>query len=85
MISQLKAEGWHLSEEGLALCKEATGQKDPTCAKIIGAALSQDLRKISERYLPENINSGQVKSIKGPVIVQLQKIRNVTAPTINQV
>ena len=84
MISQLQEQGWHLSEEGLALCKEATGQKDPTCAKVISSALNKDLRNISQRYFPENINSGQVKSIQGPIVVQLQKIRNVSAPTINQ-
>ena len=84
MNSQLQEQGWHLSEEGLALCKQATGQKDPTFTKVISAALNKDLRNIGERFFPENINSGQVKSIQGPVVVQIQKIRNVSAPTINQ-
>ena len=84
MEKQLKDQGWHLSEEGLNRCKELCKQDNPTASKIISVALNQDLRHIAEKYLPENINSGHVKSLNGPFVVQLQKIRNITAPMVNQ-
>ena len=85
MEKQLKEQGWNLSEEGLKLCKDLiSDSNNMTATKIISVALNQDLRHIADKYLPENINSGHVKTIDGPIVVQLQKIRNITAPMMNQ-
>merc|ERR1711962_361010 len=43
-----------------------------------------DLRQIGARSLPEDINGGKVTVIKGPIVLQIQKIRNIAAPTINE-
>lgn len=81
MEEKLKKQGWHLSKDGLKQCMEESGLKDhPNLSKVVEAALNCDLRHICEKYLPENINSGQVESITGPVVLQIQKIRNVSAP-----
>jgi len=84
MNKKLEEQGWYLSEDGLKQCIELTGQKDPSIQKIVSVALNQDLRQLGEKILPENINSGQVKTIDGPIVLQLQKIKNVSAPTIHQ-
>merc|ERR1712126_202263 len=84
MDNQLTAKGWYLSEEGLKSCQVATGKENPTANDIISVALNCDLRQIARNQLPENINSGQVESINGPLVLQVQKIRNVSAPLANQ-
>lgn len=81
MEEKLKKQGWHLSKDGLQQCMENSREsQQPSVSKIMDVALNLDLRHIGEKYLPENINSGQVESINGPVVMQIQKIRNVSAP-----
>ncbi|XP_057309909.1 tudor domain-containing protein 3-like [Hydractinia symbiolongicarpus] len=84
METQLKSKGWNLSVEGLKSCTDACQKSNPTVNDIIKKALDSDLRHIGQKILPENINSGQIESIKGPIVLQLQKMRNITAPLINQ-
>lgn len=84
METQLKSKGWNLSVEGLKSCMDACQKSNPTVNDIIKKALDSDLRHIGQKNIPENINSGQIESIKGPIVLQLQKVRNITAPLINQ-
>ncbi|KAG7251827.1 hypothetical protein CRUP_035034, partial [Coryphaenoides rupestris] len=39
-----------------------------------------DLRPIGRKVLPPEINSGRVDKVEGPCVLQVQKIRNISAP-----
>uniref|UniRef100_A0A3Q2D3G7 Tudor domain-containing protein 3 n=1 Tax=Cyprinodon variegatus TaxID=28743 RepID=A0A3Q2D3G7_CYPVA len=39
-----------------------------------------DLRPIGKKVLPSDINSGRTEKFEGPCVLQLQKVRNVSAP-----
>ena len=83
MNVQLQNKGWHLTDEGYQKCKELINGKEDL-QKVVAVALQTDLRHIGKQYLPDNINSGQVEKIEGPIVLQVQKVRNVAAPLINQ-
>ncbi|XP_056411461.1 tudor domain-containing protein 3 [Hyla sarda] len=75
-------EGWYLSEEGFEAC---TGSSDKlTKGAIILVALNTDLRTIGKKFLPSDINGGKVEKIDGPCVLQIQKIRNISAPKDNE-
>ncbi|XP_036401960.1 tudor domain-containing protein 3 [Megalops cyprinoides] len=76
--SALTKEGWYLSEEGIELCRSSS--ETPSVNDVIRIALNSDLRPIGKKFLPSEINSGRVEKIEGPCVLQVQKIRNVTAP-----
>uniref|UniRef100_A0A8C4EWX5 Survival of motor neuron-related-splicing factor 30 n=1 Tax=Dicentrarchus labrax TaxID=13489 RepID=A0A8C4EWX5_DICLA len=42
--------------------------------------LQSDLRPIGRKFLPSDINSGRTEKLDGPCVLQLQKVRNVSAP-----
>ncbi|XP_065837446.1 tudor domain-containing protein 3-like [Oscarella lobularis] len=81
MASALVKKGWHLSAEGVGLCGEACGNKDASLEK---AALDLDLKRVGSPSLPDGIQRGQSLILKGPLILQVQKVRNVAAPKSNQ-
>ena len=60
MLDKLREQGWHLSSEGYKKCVEATGQKEPSLSKLTSSALTMDLRHIGDKFLPDNINSGNI-------------------------
>ncbi|XP_072321752.1 tudor domain-containing protein 3 [Eucyclogobius newberryi] len=74
----LKNEGWYLSDEGISDLKGAT--EKGTASDIIRIALDNDLRPIGKKYLPTDINSGKVEKLEGPCVLQVQKVRNISAP-----
>uniref|UniRef100_A0A8C6TCU0 Survival of motor neuron-related-splicing factor 30 n=1 Tax=Neogobius melanostomus TaxID=47308 RepID=A0A8C6TCU0_9GOBI len=39
-----------------------------------------DLRPIGKKFLPADINSGRVEKLDGPCVLQVQKVRNISAP-----
>uniref|UniRef100_A0A4W3GVM0 Survival of motor neuron-related-splicing factor 30 n=1 Tax=Callorhinchus milii TaxID=7868 RepID=A0A4W3GVM0_CALMI len=43
-----------------------------------------DLRTIGKKFLPNDINSGRVEKLEGPCVLQIQKIRNISAPKDNE-
>ncbi|XP_067116455.1 tudor domain-containing protein 3 [Osmerus mordax] len=76
--SSLTKEGWYLSDEGI---EELKGTVEKASAHdIIRIALNSDLRPIGRKYLPSEINSGRVDKLEGPCVLQVQKLRNVSAP-----
>ncbi|KAL4230472.1 tudor domain-containing protein 3 [Mactra antiquata] len=77
----LQERGWFLSDEGLDQCSQ-NGRKDPE--SVIKVALDIDLREISKGWLPEVVNRGKADYVQGPGVLQLQKIRNVSAPKDNE-
>lgn len=48
------------------------------------SALDTDLAACGEAVLPKEIAAAAVDSIPGPVVLQLLKVKNVSAPTENQ-
>ncbi|XP_075544454.1 tudor domain-containing protein 3-like [Dermacentor variabilis] len=78
---ELKDRGWFLSAEGLEECIESL--ENPKPEDVIRKAVNFDLADIGEGGLPEDVSRNKVDSITGPVVVQIQKIRNVAAPKSN--
>ncbi|KAJ0056402.1 hypothetical protein NL108_006911 [Boleophthalmus pectinirostris] len=74
----LKNEGWYLSDEGISELKGAA--EKVTASDIIRIALDSDLRPIGKKFLPTDINSGKVEKLEGPCVLQVQKVRNISAP-----
>ncbi|XP_006005219.1 tudor domain-containing protein 3 isoform X2 [Latimeria chalumnae] len=78
----LAKEGWYLSEEGIQICTNSVDTADAN--DIIRIALNTDLRTISKKFLPNDINGAKVEKLEGPCVLQIQKIRNVAAPKDNE-
>uniref|UniRef100_A0A8C5GWG7 Survival of motor neuron-related-splicing factor 30 n=1 Tax=Gouania willdenowi TaxID=441366 RepID=A0A8C5GWG7_GOUWI len=68
----------HLTEEGIAELKGSA--ENITSTDIIRIALDSDLRPIGRKFLPSDINSGRTEKLEGPCVLQLQKVRNISAP-----
>lgn len=79
--SVLSEKGWHLTETGIAECLE-NGNKSVDA--IMKMALDVDLRHIGQKFLPDDINRGKINYIQGSCVLQVQKIRNVSAPKENE-
>ncbi|KAH9641550.1 hypothetical protein HF086_002237 [Spodoptera exigua] len=73
--------GWHLSEEGLDIVSENGQIEDINI--ITKKALDYDLRDIGDAALPEDFTKDPTK-LEKPVILQIQKVRNVSAPKANE-
>ncbi|KAK3744144.1 hypothetical protein QZH41_017954, partial [Actinostola sp. cb2023] len=43
-----------------------------------------DLKVYGTKFLPDDINKGKIDSIKGPGVLQIQKLRNISAPKANE-
>ncbi|XP_034245834.1 tudor domain-containing protein 3 isoform X2 [Thrips palmi] len=79
---QLQKEGWHFSDEGL---KQLTDDGKITNTKIIlKKALDIDLREVAAPGFPEEVGRCKVEGVPGGLVVQLQKVRNVSAPKANE-
>lgn len=74
----LKNEGWYLTDEGISDLKGSA--EKVTASDIIRIALDSDLRPIGKKFLPTDINSGRVEKLDGPCVLQVQKVRNISAP-----
>lgn len=83
LSSALVREGWYLTDEGIEECKSSEKEK-VTVTDIINVALNSDLRPIGKGFLPADINSGRVEKLEGPCVLQIQRIRNVSAPKENE-
>ncbi|XP_078258879.1 tudor domain-containing protein 3 isoform X3 [Rhinoraja longicauda] len=85
----LAQDGWYLSQEGIEACTSLSTK--PDIKDIIRIALNSDLRAIGKKFLPNEINGGRLeqlqlnecgkwKHLEGPCVLQIQKIRNISAP-----
>ncbi|KAE8626101.1 hypothetical protein XENTR_v10006506 [Xenopus tropicalis] len=68
-----------LSENGLEACKYSTENRT-----MLLIALNTDLRTTGKKFLPNDINGGKVEKVNGPCVLQIQKIRNISAPKDNE-
>ncbi|XP_041845990.1 tudor domain-containing protein 3 [Melanotaenia boesemani] len=82
LADSLTKEGWYLSDEGIAELKGSA--EKITHSDIIRIALDSDLRPIGRKFLPSDINSGRTEKLEGPCVLQLQKVRNISAPKDNE-
>ncbi|XP_059210806.1 tudor domain-containing protein 3 isoform X2 [Centropristis striata] len=78
LTDSLSKEGWYLSDEGIAELKGSA--EKITHNDIIRIALDSDLRPVGRKFLPSDINSGRTDKLEGPCVLQLQKVRNISAP-----
>ncbi|KAM9410207.1 tudor domain-containing protein 3 isoform 1-T2 [Pholidichthys leucotaenia] len=78
LIDSLTKEGWYLSDEAITELKGSAEKISQT--DIIRIALDTDLRPIGRKFLPSDINSGRTEKLEGPCVLQVQKVRNVSAP-----
>ncbi|XP_070554559.1 tudor domain-containing protein 3-like [Ptychodera flava] len=85
-MAELKLQklGWHLSKDGLEECSTAEGSNSQNVDGIVKAALNTDLRQIGAAFFPTDINRGKIEYVKGPCVLQIQKLRNVGAPKANE-
>eukprot|EP00112_Aurelia_sp_Birch-Aquarium-sp1_P016890 Seg3865.2 transcript_id=Seg3865.2/GoldUCD/mRNA.D3Y31 product="Tudor domain-containing protein 3" protein_id=Seg3865.2/GoldUCD/D3Y31 len=84
MEAELQREGWYMSEKGLQHCRDLCSNRSPTAKEIIANALHTDIRQIGKQILPADINKGKDSEINGPIVLQIQKVRNVSAPTTKE-
>uniref|UniRef100_A0A3B4WMY8 Survival of motor neuron-related-splicing factor 30 n=1 Tax=Seriola lalandi dorsalis TaxID=1841481 RepID=A0A3B4WMY8_SERLL len=68
----------YLSDEGIAELKGSA--EKITHSDIIRIALHSDLRTTGRKFLPADINSGRTEKLEGPCVLQVQKVRNISAP-----
>ena len=74
-----KENGWHLTDEGLALC-----------AGNVGKALDLDLKEYGSPCIPEDVNRGKLENLisstseTGDLVLQIRNIRNVAAPKAHE-
>ncbi|XP_076586670.1 tudor domain-containing protein 3 [Chaetodon auriga] len=78
LTDSLIQEGWYLSDEGITELKGSA--EKITLSDVIRIALDSDLRPIGRKFLPSDINSGRTEKLEGPCVLQVQKVRNVSAP-----
>uniref|UniRef100_G3PR97 Survival of motor neuron-related-splicing factor 30 n=1 Tax=Gasterosteus aculeatus TaxID=69293 RepID=G3PR97_GASAC len=78
LTESLTKEGWYLSDEGIAELKGSA--EKITHNDIIRIALDSDLRPIGRKIIPSDINSGRTEKLEGPCVLQVLKVRNVSAP-----
>ncbi|XP_045459478.1 tudor domain-containing protein 3-like [Melitaea cinxia] len=77
----LKDLGWHLSQDGIDIISENGQIQDVNI--LSRRALDFDLRDIGDAAFPEEFTKDATK-LEKPIIVQIQKIRNVAAPKANE-
>ncbi|XP_061706327.1 tudor domain-containing protein 3 [Cydia pomonella] len=73
--------GWHISQEGFDTISDNGAIQDVDV--LSRRALDYDLRDIGEAAFPEDFPKDPSK-LEKPIVVQIQKIRNVSAPKANE-
>ena len=82
----IKNSGWHLNERGLNVCLASANKATTPVQKkasVEGAALNLDLYKFGEACIPD-LKKEAVSQLSEDMVLQVSKVRNVSAPTYNQ-
>ncbi|XP_014094761.2 tudor domain-containing protein 3 [Bactrocera oleae] len=81
---KLLEQGWHITDEGIKKVIAAASNGDGTevidLRNLIAIIMNLDFREIAGGALP----SKRDNSIPGPIVLQVQKIRNISAPKSNE-
>uniref|UniRef100_A0A1A9X118 Survival of motor neuron-related-splicing factor 30 n=1 Tax=Glossina brevipalpis TaxID=37001 RepID=A0A1A9X118_9MUSC len=80
LLEKLKDQGWYLTEEGLK--KLTTELQNEDITKLIAEAKDWDLKELGGGALPSKLDSNG--TIAGRIVLQIQRIRNVSAPKANE-
>ncbi|EDO31882.1 predicted protein [Nematostella vectensis] len=93
-ISACTSIAWHLRHkmyypelqklESIAECEKACSKEKPTTTDLAKAAANLDLRQFGLQQIPDELSKGKLTSIKGPIVLQIQKLRNISAPKANE-
>ncbi|KAK9509010.1 hypothetical protein O3M35_006426 [Rhynocoris fuscipes] len=79
---KLNNNGWFLSDEGIKMISEDGNLSDVSAVEK--KALNLDIRELGGCAFPAEVAKGKYDSISGNIIVQIQKIRNISAPKSNE-
>ncbi|XP_073997939.1 tudor domain-containing protein 3-like isoform X2 [Rhodnius prolixus] len=79
---KLNSDGWLLCEDGFKIITEEGKIMDKSTVEK--KALNMDIRELGGCAFPAEITKGKYESISGNIIVQIQKIRNISAPKSNE-
>ncbi|KAG8231530.1 hypothetical protein J437_LFUL008071, partial [Ladona fulva] len=82
VLEKLKELGWHISQEGFKHLTD--GENNCDIKNLIRKALDLDLREIGAGCFPENVTDGKLENISGKMVIQVLKVRNVSAPKANE-
>lgn len=82
LLQKLKEQGWYLTEEGLKKVTTSSNLQTEDVKKITAAALDWDLKDIAAGALPAKPESSGF--ITGRIVLQIQKMRNISAPKANE-
>ncbi|XP_043191740.1 tudor domain-containing protein 3-like [Amphibalanus amphitrite] len=78
-IANLRKLGWYMTEAGL---KKLSGGQTLSESEIIKIAQDTDIRDYGKCHIPENWSKKDMVTIDG--VLQVQKVRNVSAPKANE-
>ncbi|XP_043204746.1 tudor domain-containing protein 3-like isoform X2 [Amphibalanus amphitrite] len=78
-IENLRKLGWYMTEAGL---KKLSGGQTLSESEIIKIAQDTDIREYGKCHIPENWSKKDMVTIDG--VLQVQKVRNVSAPKTNE-
>ncbi|XP_023309134.2 tudor domain-containing protein 3 [Lucilia cuprina] len=82
LLEKLQEQGWYLTEEGLRKLTISNNLQTEDVNKIISLALDWDLKDIAAGALPSKPDSNG--TISGRIVLQIQKMRNISAPKANE-
>ncbi|XP_065359540.1 tudor domain-containing protein 3 [Calliphora vicina] len=82
LLEKLQEHGWFLTEEGLKKLTTSNNIQTEDVNKIISLALDWDLKDIAAGALPSKPDSNG--TISGRIVLQIQKMRNISAPKANE-
>eukprot|EP00041_Stephanoeca_diplocostata_P018610 m.390681 g.390681 ORF g.390681 m.390681 type:complete len:163 (+) comp21062_c0_seq1:169-657(+) len=70
--------GWKLSPDWIKNCD------GNSVAQVEKAAINTDLKVCGSQALPDDFGSAQIDTLPGPLVLQILKVKNISAPTDNQ-
>ncbi|BES98955.1 DUF1767 [Nesidiocoris tenuis] len=79
---QLQADGWILPPDGLKTLTE--DGKLVNKQDVIKKALNTDIRDVGGCGFPAELSKAKSETFNGPIVVQVVKIRNISAPKANE-
>ncbi|XP_071551516.1 uncharacterized protein [Panulirus ornatus] len=77
LLTRMKGDGWSLSEEGVESILEGNNLSFQEASQEI---LNSDLKDVGAPCLPDDLLKGKKNSLLGPLVLQVAKMRNVSAP-----
>lgn len=77
LISVLKADGWSLDQEGIENLLEGSNFN---IQQATNEVLNSDLKDVGAGSLSEDLLKGKKNSLSVPLVLQVAKMRNVSAP-----